>query len=103
MLSHHRLAAAVFAALIVAAPAAAIDIAPSLLQIGIDLNRQPDAPLIEFDNEDWASFIGGNAPDYQLSGLGTAADGLGLTAAFRMPVSVELGDERVFTQVWERR
>jgi len=102
MLSHHRFTAALLAVLIVAAPAAAIDIAPSLLHVESQLNRQSDTPLIEFDEEGWANFIGGNSPEYQLSALGTATDEFGRAAAIRLPPPAGLTDERVFTQVWER-
>jgi len=102
MLSHHRFTAILLAVLIVAAPAAANDIAPSLLHDESELTRQPDAPLIEFDSEDWATFIGGNAPEYQLSALGTATEAFGRTVAADTPQPSGLADERVFTQVWER-
>jgi hypothetical protein len=81
--------------LLTAAPAVAIDIAPSLLVYAIDSMREPGTPLIEFDRDDWAAFIGGGAAQYRLPELADAIDTTALPASE--------SKHSIITQVWERR
>jgi hypothetical protein len=90
----HR-TAATLALLIAAAPAAAIDIVPSLLAYASESQRVPGTPLIEFDRDDWAAFIGSEAPRYQLPALAE------LVATTAPPPSDS--NDSIVSQVWERR
>jgi len=98
----HRSAAATAALLLIALPAGATDIAASLLLFTSDAVRVSNTPLIEFDADDWANFLGGGTPEYELPGLGSRIDAFGEPSEFRMPLLADVTDEWQLTQVLER-
>jgi hypothetical protein len=90
-----RTTGAIAALLLAAAPTAAIDIAPSLLAYASEANRAPGSPLIVFDREDWADFLGGETAEYRVPALAAVIEAPAAPA-------IDSGDS-VLTQVWERR
>ena len=99
----HRRSAAVLATLLLTAvPASATVIDSALFDIAGEVGHQPNAPLLEFDVEDWAAFVRSPAPEYQLSTLGSGIDAFGGPGEFAIPPPHDLGDERMLTQIWDR-
>jgi hypothetical protein len=101
---HHRSAAVLAALLLTAVPASATLITPPVLQIAGEIALQPNSPLLEFDVEDWASFIRSDAPEYQLSALGSGIDEFGEASAYRIPHpdDDDNDNDRILTQVTKR-
>ena len=77
--------------LFTAAPAAALEISPSLDGNGWDHWGYLDRTIIEFDDRDWALFIRGDSSEFMLPALDTSG------ADFD---AVDM--EGLLTQVWER-
>ncbi|MBW2287831.1 MAG: hypothetical protein JRG80_13655 [Deltaproteobacteria bacterium] len=96
---HHRSAAVLAALLLAAAPASATLITPPLLLTAAEVAHQPSSQLLEFDVEGWASFISSDAPEYELSALGSGIDEFGGASEFQMPLPIDIDDELILTQV----
>ena len=101
---HHRSAAVLAALLFAAVPASATLITPPILEIAGEVAPQPSSPLLEFDVEEWVSFISSDVPEYQLSALGSGIDEFGEASEFQMPLpnDVDNDDGRILTQVSKR-
>ena len=87
----HRFLVALISLLVAAAPAAALDIAPSLDGSSWESWTKLHPNILEFDDDDWALFICPDPSEFLLPELGAedadfGADGL----------------EGLLTQVWER-
>jgi len=99
---HHSTATLTAALLFAAVPASAHSILSSALRITDEAAPSIGSVSIEFDAEDWVSFIRSAAPEYRLSTLGSGIDEFGQASAFQTVPSIGFGAEPTLTQVWER-